>query len=320
MLGIEAAGLLVTLPQSTQLRKSIMQQHRAILGSIITCAIVGVLEPPAQSLLAVANTPSSATVKLAQGSTRIQGGTELTIRLKPTAEHPKITSTDLAAVRKTIANRLDGLGMSNAIVQSFGGDRLSVKLPGISDPQIAARVIGSTARLEFRQQKIGSESKLSAALARLTELKANQSKLEASGNRQAIAKNLAELQAQAQEIGKLFDRPTISGKNISTAQSQPLSDNGWEIAIAFDKSGGDAFAKLTKDLAGTGRSVGIFLDDDPISMPFVDAQFAATGIIGGKAVIQGNFTQKTATYLAIQLRSGALPVPIEIIASQKYIN
>ena len=75
---------------------------------------------------------------------------------------------------------------------------------------------------------------------------------------------------------------------------------------------------MTKRMAGTGRAIGIFLDDDPISTPIVNNMFAATGITGGKAVIQGNFTAEVANYLAIQLRSGALPVTIEIVSLQKY--
>jgi preprotein translocase subunit SecD len=71
-------------------------------------------------------------------------------------------------------------------------------------------------------------------------------------------------------------------------------------------------------MAGTGRVIGIFIDDDPISTPIVDNMFAATGITGGKAVIQGSFAAETANYLAIQLRSGALPIPIEIVEQRKY--
>jgi preprotein translocase subunit SecD len=297
-----------------------MQQHWAIISSIITYAIVGVqLAPPAQSLLELASQPSQVTaVKLAQGSTRIRGGTQLLLQLKSTAERPKITSADLATVRQTIANRLDGLGISNTTIVAIGNDRLRVRLPGVSDPQTAARVIGSTARLEFREQKIGTQGKLSAELAVLQQLKSQQASLKQPISQQALAKTQAAIDRQYQEIGKLFNRPTITGQRISAARPQQLGAGQWEVAIEFDKAGGNAFAELTKKLAGTGRSIGIFLDDDPISTPVVGTQFAATGIIGGRAVIQGNFTAQTANYLAIQFRSGALPVPLEIVATEQY--
>jgi preprotein translocase subunit SecD len=288
--------------------------------SIIICAIAASLQlaTPVLSPDLPSQTSSIAAVKLAQVPPQSQGGTQLTIQLKSTAERPQITPADLDAVTKTIEYRLEGLGIADATISTVGSNRLLVKLPGVSEPSQVARAIGSTARLEFREQKVGNERKLMAALTKLRELKAEQLGLQRSSNEPAIVKNQTALKRQYQEIGKLFAKPTITAKNISTANSQPLSVGGWEVAIEFDKAGGDAFAKMTKKLAGTSRVIGIFLDDDPISTPTVNDMFTATGITGGKAVIQGNFTAEIAKYLAIQLRSGALPVPIEIVANQKY--
>jgi preprotein translocase subunit SecD len=84
------------------------------------------------------------------------------------------------------------------------------------------------------------------------------------------------------------------------------------VAIRFDQKGGELFAGLTKDLAGTGRGIGIFLDNELISSPSVSVEFAATGITGGSAVITGRFQAQEANDLGVQLRGGALPVPVEI--------
>jgi preprotein translocase subunit SecD len=62
--------------------------------------------------------------------------------------------------------------------------------------------------------------------------------------------------------------------------------------------------------------LGIFLDDVLISAPIVGPEFARTGITGGTAVITGNFTVETATDLAVKLRAGALPVPIQVIENR----
>jgi preprotein translocase subunit SecD len=105
-------------------------------------------------------------------------------------------------------------------------------------------------------------------------------------------------------------------QHIAGASSQPLPSGSWEVAIEFNSTGSDAFTKLTKNLAGTGRTIGVFLDREPISTPTVGAQFAATGITGGKAVIPGNFTTETANDLAIQLHGGAMPLPIETIENR----
>ena len=88
------------------------------------------------------------------------------------------------------------------------------------------------------------------------------------------------------------------------------------MAIAFDDKGGDLFAKTTGEIGGTGRVLGIFLDDKLISSPSVGPEFQGKGITGNRAVITGNFTLDSATELALQLRAGALPVPVEIVENR----
>jgi preprotein translocase subunit SecD len=73
------------------------------------------------------------------------------------------------------------------------------------------------------------------------------------------------------------------------------------IGLKFDAEGSKIFAALTKKLAGTGRAVGIFLNDRLMSYPIVSAQYAQTGITGGSAVITGNFSVQEAKDLAAQL-------------------
>lgn len=92
----------------------------------------------------------------------------------------------------------------------------------------------------------------------------------------------------------------------------PTQGTNWEIAIKFNSSGAEKFATLTKKLAGTGRSLGIFIDKQLVSFPSVGVQFAQSGITGGSAVITGNFTSQQAQDLAVQFRSGAYPVPVTV--------
>jgi preprotein translocase subunit SecD len=278
-----------------------MQKQRAILGLIIVLVIA--------AIVLLVNKPMRLGLDL-------QGGSQLTIQVKPTKEHPTITQLDLDAVQKVIENRINGLGVSEALIQGAGNNQILVQLPGVNDPQQAERVLGGTAQLEFREQKEGTEGKLSAESAVLREAKAKQTLLKKSGDTKAIAETQAAIAKQYAEIGKLFDKPLITGKHLKNASPEPLSAGGWNVAIEFDTFGGDAFAKLTKNLAGTGRSIGVFLDNDPISTPTVGAEFAATGISGGKAVITGNFTTEAANNLAVQLRGGSLPVPVEIVENR----
>lgn len=304
-----------------------MKKQQLILGIIVISVIATVgflvnrvmqLETSLQSKSQVNNKVKPTTSAEKQGTSVFAGGSQLTIQLKPTPEHPMIIPQDVSSVRRIIESRIKGLGLSDVSIQSTGNDRLLVQLPGVMDSQQAERVLGGTAQLEFRQQKPGTEGQLAAEIAVFKTAKEKQDALKKgkSADKQAIAANNIETEKQKAEISKLFNKAAISGQNIEGANPQPLSGNRWEVAIEFNSTGSDAFAKLTKNLAGTGRAIGVFLDNEPISTPTVGAQFATTGITGGKAVLTGNFTAETANDLSVQLRGGSLPVPVEIVENR----
>ena len=247
----------------------------------------------------------------------LQGGSQLTIQVKTTPTIPKIDQGMLEAVRRIVENRVNGLGVSEALAQTVGEDQILVQLPGVNDPQQAERVLGGTAKLEFQEQLPGTEAQLAIERQLQQELLAKQAELKTSNNEAAIKENQAALKRSNEAIAKLFKSSGLGGENLKDAQPQPLaSGNNWNVALVFDTPGGELFAQLTKNLAGTGRSIGIFLDERMISSPVVGVEFAQTGITGGSAVIQGNFTTQEANDLAVQLRGGALPVPVEIIENR----
>ncbi|MEM7770470.1 MAG: protein translocase subunit SecD [Cyanobacteria bacterium P01_E01_bin.6] len=241
----------------------------------------------------------------------LRGGSQLTLQVKTTEEVPTITAEKLLAVQQVVENRINGLGVSESVVQTVGTDQLVIQLPGVSDPEQAERVLGGTAQLEFREQQ------------RDTEIQALGLFL---SQRQAVTTQIENLppeeyQAQLQEannaIAALFQPATITGDRLRNASTQPLpSGNFWEVTLEFDNEGGRLFADLTKNIAGTGRTLGIFLDDVLLSAPTVGITYAETGIVGGRASISGNFTPEQASELAIQLRGGALPVPVEIVENR----
>lgn len=250
----------------------------------------------------------------------LQGGSQLTIQVKPTAEIPKITERELEAVQRVIEGRVNGLGVSEPLVLTSGNDQIIVQLPGVSDPQQAERVLGGTAQLDFRKQKPGTEQQFAIEKQVLGEKLAKQDDLRKENDQAAIAKNQAELKATQAAIAELFEKTELTGKNLKDAYPQPTGvTNIWNVGLQFDEKGGNLFAQLTKDIAGTGRTLGMFLDNAPISTDFaytVDAKYAETGITGGGAVIEGRFTAERANDLSIQLRGGALPLPVEIVENR----
>ncbi|MBX9253493.1 protein translocase subunit SecD [Desmonostoc muscorum CCALA 125] len=244
----------------------------------------------------------------------LRGGSQLTIQVKPSAEIPKITERELEGVKKVVEGRINGLGVSEPVIQTVGADKILVQLPGVNDPEQAERVLGGTAQLEFRTQKPNTETQLLAFQGSRAELKAKQEELRKSSDKAAIAKNQEDLEKNNQAIAELFEstNPPLIGKYLKDAYGEPTQGNNWNVAIRFDQKGGELFAQLTKNLAGTGRSIGVFLDNELISAPTVGIEFASTGITGGSAVITGRFTAQQANDLGVQLRGGALPVPVEI--------
>ncbi|MBL1209662.1 protein translocase subunit SecD [Geminocystis sp. GBBB08] len=251
----------------------------------------------------------------------LRGGSQLTIQLQPTPEVPEITPEKLEGVRTVIDNRVNGLGVSEAVVQSVGSDRILVQLPGVNDPQEAERVLGGTAQLDFRtetdnpeiqaqyqikQQEFG-ELVFQAQSLQGKELKAQEEKIE------KIKTEIAELSQ------KIYVKSELTGEKLKKANYQPSQQGkDWEVVLEFNDEGGKLFAELTKSIAGTGRTLGIFLDNKLISSPGVSAEYATTGIMGGRATISGGggFTLEQAKELALQLEGGALPLPVKIVENR----
>lgn len=254
----------------------------------------------------------------------LKGGSQLTIEVKPTEKIKQIQVEDLKAVKRVIENRINGLGVAEPIVQTVGADKILVQLPGVTDPQQAERVLGGTAQLEFRKQKQGSEGQFAAEYQVQKQVEAQleilRKSVDGSDNKEIsaeIEKLTKSLQQSNEAIAKLFESADLDGNNLTDARPQPdASGNQWEVAISFDNDGGEKFAQLTKELAGTGRSIGIFLDNALISAPTVGVDFAQTGITGGRAVITGNFTLQSADDLAVQIKGGALPFPVAVVENR----
>jgi preprotein translocase subunit SecD len=241
------------------------------------------------------------------------GGAQLTVQVKTPENGKPPTRQDMEAVRQVVESRVNGLGVSEALVQVAGKneDQVLVQLPG-TNPEDAERVLGTTAQLAFRLQKPGTEARLPIEQQQQQEKVQLLTQASQGKDKAAIAKAKQELDSVRAEIQSLFQDVGLGGKNLKDAFAEPTGGNNWNVAIRFDTEGGKTFAKLTKDLAGTGRTIGIFLDNTLISAPTVGPEFADSGITGGGAVITGRFTAEESNTLAIQLRGGALPFPVEV--------
>ncbi len=250
----------------------------------------------------------------------LRGGAQLTIQVQPAENGQTVAEDDTTAVKRVIENRINGLGVAEAITQLVGSDRILVQLPGVTNPDQAERVLGGTAQLEFRPLRPGTEGEFTADYQTLRQLEVQVALLregeDAEANQDEI-NQLEDLIAESNEkILSYYDPVNLTGENVTSAQPAPLqSGTGWQVLINFDEPGGDIFAEITKQLAGTGRSVGIFLDNALISAPTVGAEYAATGI-SNNVTISGNFDFDGANDLAIQIKGGSLPFPVAVVENR----
>ncbi|EKD84671.1 MAG: hypothetical protein ACD_38C00176G0006 [uncultured bacterium] len=211
----------------------------------------------------------------------LQGGTQVVLEAQMDKIDPQNRDAALESAKNVIEKRVNLFGVSEALVQSSKiGDqrRILVELPGLKDASAAAAMIGKTAQLDFREQ---------------------------------IATPSSEATRSAQALFDSF-RPTgLTGADLKKAQVTFGSGNGKtgpQVSIEFTQEGASKFAEVTK--RNINKPLAMFLDNAPISWPPPVVQ---QEIIGGNAVITGNFTTDEAKNLAIQLNAGALPVPIKIL-------
>ena len=271
----------------------------------------------------------------------LRGGSQLTLEVQPTEEITKITANEIEGVKAVLDKRVNGLGVSDSQLQTIGTNQLLLELPGEQDPSGAAKVLGETAQLEFRIQKKGTEPQLRDLQGQRNSVESIIKLLDENNNSAQLVKeininneinklfdkyNLNSNQILDLEqfiflrnkintdIALLFDPTSLTGKYLTNAgRRQDQNTNNWEVTLTFNSEGGEKFADITKSIAGTSRLLGIVIDGISYSEASVGKQFESAGITGGAATISGNFTADDARNLEVQLRGGALPLPINII-------
>ena len=211
----------------------------------------------------------------------LQGGVHLTYKADLSAIKPAEAADAMEGLRDVIERRVNAFGVGEPLVQvekSAGGDqRLIVELPGVTNVNEAIKMIGETPFLEFKTENPNAD--------KLTE-------------------------EEKKDSSKVFVSSDLTGRYLKKAILDfDQTTFGPVISLEFNDEGGKLFAKLTKE--NVGKSIAIFLDGAPISVPNVREE-----ITGGKAQITGQFTPQEAKLLVQRLNSGALPVPVSLISQQ----
>ena len=279
----------------------------------------------------------------------LRGGSQLTLQVLPAGEIRTVKPEQLEAVREVLERRINGLGVAESTLQTVGDDQLVLQLPGEQNPTQAAKVLGTTALLEFRAQRPGTEKEMQNLLPLKRQVEAVLAVRRPAAQRQATAPGqnqppkpslsdeqraealralgvkvaagsgeIEQLEALADVVNRrvlsLYGPTLFTGKELQTAgRQQQQRGSGWEVTLNFSREGGEQFARLTQSIAGTGRVLGIVLDGRSISEATVGPEFRTAGITGGGATISGSFTAEDSRELEVQLRGGSLPLPVKIV-------
>jgi preprotein translocase subunit SecD len=214
----------------------------------------------------------------------------------PESERDQIKKLATEQALETIRNRIDQFGVSEPDIRLQGEKRILIQLPGIKDTQRAKDLIGRTALLEFKL--LDEEHDLNTAL---------QGDVPPGSEILYETKEDLETNRTSKRPYLIKKQTLLTGAHLTDARVQIDSQyNEPYVSITFDKKGGRDFARITE--ANVKKRLAIVLDENVYSAPVIQEK-----ITGGQARITGNFTTDDAHDLAIVLRAGALPAPVNIL-------
>ena len=244
------------------------------------------------------------------------------------ADVPDCASVDarsMQVTRQILENRANGLGVSEVVMQVAGQCRIVAEFPGAKNPAEVVSALQQTALLEFVDMgdnpvPEGTEIQTdfqSASPNGIPNTPVPGASPTAPVTPTAGATAAAEStpapgstpQATATAPATIY-HTVMTGAALDTVAVQPGSVGGqYEISFTLKSDASKVFSDYTS--ANVGKYLAIVLDKKVLSAPVIKS-----AITGGQGVIQGSFTQDTATTLANNLRYGSLPVPMKVVESQ----
>jgi preprotein translocase subunit SecD len=216
-------------------------------------------------------------------------GSAYSLNFRP-QEEATIRSNAMDQALETIRNRIDQLGVRETTVAKEGDNEILVQLPGIQDPERAKELIGKTAVLEFKL--VDDTNSVQDAIKNGPP----------AGDEIVYGKS----ETGAKEPFLLESPVLLTGDVVTDARVRPGARlEGPYVAVELDNRGAGIFDAMTAE--NVGRRMAIVLDNTVYEAPVIKER-----IPGGHVQITGRFSMEEAHDLAIVLKSGALPAPVEI--------
>lgn len=246
----------------------------------------------------------------------LQGGLKVLLAADP-AEGQEFEAGSMETARRIVENRVNSLGLTEPVVQAQGERRIIVELPGIENPEQAVETIKGTALLEFVnagfnplppdtvitttlggpeavEGSVVTDTGQLTGTAALTETEAVTTTAGLTGTQGA----------QPQASGQVYET-ILTGAGLANVGLDRTEQNQYVIPFELNDDAAQAFADYTS--SHVGQYLCIVLDKKVISCPTIREP-----IPSGRGSISGAFTLEEARQLAIQLRYGALPMPLRV--------
>ncbi|MCI4661771.1 MAG: protein translocase subunit SecD [Neomegalonema sp.] len=207
------------------------------------------------------------------------------------AAKEEMNRNTLEAVIEVIRRRVDAIGTREPTIQRQGTDRVLVQLPGEQSVNVEDLLKGAKLEFQMVAEDVGPADIAAGRIPPGVEVLPYDAELNPEDAGRTIA---------------VYEKVDLTGENLSDAQLGFDPDNGLPVVnLRFDGTGARIFGQITR--ANVNRRFAMVLDRKVLSAPVI-----RQAILGGSAQISGNFNSESATALAVNLRSGALPVDVTI--------
>ena len=221
-----------------------------------------------------------------------------------------------------IDSRINALGITEPTLQTHGAQsshQILLQMPGVQDPERVKNLLKGESRLELvhvvsrpspaPSQTYSTEQEAIASLGSGGTIPANRRVLPYSERMEPTAEANADPNQPKPKKWVVVEAPAIvDGSELRNATAIPTRAGGtedYEINFSLKKNGADKFGQWTG--SHINEYMGVVLENEVKSIAYIKSQIFDSG------QIEGRFTKQSAEDLALTLRSGALPAPIEYL-------
>lgn len=239
----------------------------------------------------------------------LQGGLQVVLQARPVAGQ-SLDSGTLEGTRQTLERRVNGLGVNEPLIQTRGSDQIIVELPGVSDPQEAITILQETALLEIidpQGQYLPPGTIVNTSLGPADNAPGAADSAAAEATPEATPVAATPSASNTLPTGPVY-QTIVSGDDLSDAYVT-TGNTGMNQVVGFELQGDASSTFFQYTSSNLGQPMSIVIDKQVISSPQIN------GAISGQGIIEG-FSPTEVNDIVIQLKAGALGVPLDVIQSR----